>query len=103
MKKRYEKLIRDKVPEFIKGEYKVRQLSNGLLLDALRAKIFEEVLEFIESDDIEELADIQEVMYAILARRRISAFELSVMRLKKRQLKGGFEDGLFLEWVEVDE
>lgn len=103
MKKRYEKLIRDKIPEFIKGEYRVRKLADDLVLDALRVKLFEEVLEFIESDEIEELADIQEVMYAILAWRRVSAFELSAIRLKKRHAKGGFDDGLFLEWVEVDE
>lgn len=108
MKKRYEKLIRDKVPEFIEGEYKVRKLSDDVMGDALMAKLLEETLEYLDSEDPLELVDIVTVVTALveyhgLGYKNGMANWLPNEYEKKLKEKGGFEKRLFLEWVEVDE
>lgn len=65
----YNKLVRDKIPEIIENNNeicKIRILSNEEYLAELNKKIQEEMKEYLESGDIEELADLEEVLRAIL-------------------------------------
>ena len=71
MKKTYNKLVRDKIPEIIKnnGEIpKIRILNDEEYKEELELKLYEEYKEVIESnstDRLEELADLLEVINAL--------------------------------------
>ena len=63
---------------------------------ALKAKLSEELQEFLESEEPEELADLMEVVYAIAEARGISVEQLESLRLKKREQRGGFGKRILL-------
>jgi predicted house-cleaning noncanonical NTP pyrophosphatase (MazG superfamily) len=56
----------------------------------------EEVAEYLESTESEELADILEVVYALAKLSGITKTQLERLRLKKLAEKGGFKDKIFL-------
>lgn len=100
----YNKLIRDKIPEIIKGkgEACVTHVATEEEYEKqLLAKLAEEVKEYQDvagtGSAIEELADIMEVMVAILDFKKIDCGELERVRLEKREKRGGFEKRLILE------
>lgn len=101
--KTYHKLIRDKIPEIIKADGKVcvtRILSDEEYVDALEKKLNEEVAEYQTDKNLEELADILEVLQAICIARGYTLEELETVRAKKAKERGGFEKKIFLESVE---
>lgn len=100
----YDKLVRDRIPEIIEASGKravVRTATEEEYLERLRAKLTEEVDEYLASGDVEELADIVEVV-AALARYSGSSLE-GVLELAaaKRAERGGFERHVVLECVEA--
>jgi len=103
MKKTYNKLIRDRIPVIIEKAVhgsKVRVLDDDEYFTSLCKKLQEEVDEFQESKALEELADILEVVLALAAVEGKIPEDLEALRLKKREKRGGFEERLFLEWVD---
>lgn len=99
MIKPYHKLIRDKIPEIIEKDGKtceVVSLSDKEYLDALRAKLGEELKEYQEDYSIEELADLQEVVDAIVKAEGLTPKEFDALKEKKRQSNGGFDKKLML-------
>jgi len=95
----YKKAIRDKIPEIIKDsgkECKILTLSDEEFLIELEKKIQEEYEEYLESKSIEELADIWEIIMKIIELKQSSLDELNLIRLTKKQKRGGFEKNLFL-------
>lgn len=106
MKKIYNKLVRDKIPQIISNNNQVcstKILSDELYLKMLDQKLKEECNEYIESNDIEELADLTEVILAILNARGISYNELEKIRHSKLERSGGFTKKIFLESVTDNE
>lgn len=105
--KTYNKLVRDRIPEIIegKGSYcSVETLSERDYIKALDDKLNEELAEYQESRSLEELADLLEVMEAIVAARGYSVEELEKVRKQKREERGGFEKRIFLkETFELEE
>jgi len=100
--KQYNKLVRDKIPEIIanNGELPVyRTLSDKEYKIELDKKLKEEVEEYLEDDNIEELADIMEVLDAILEAENISIEKLEKVKSKKREERGNFQKKIFLEKV----
>ena len=97
----YNKLVRDKIPEIIKQNEgrscKTRILDNDEYLVELNVKIQEELAEYLESGDIEELADIEEVLRAILDSKGISHEEFEKIRQEKVNKRGAFKDKIYLE------
>ena len=67
---------------------------------ALDDKLTEELNEYKEDHSIEELADLMEVVTAIMKFRKISIDELKSTMDKKRAKKGGFNDKIYLKEVE---
>ena len=64
----FNKLVRDKIPEIIENNNefcKTRILNDDEYLVELNKKIKEELNEYLESGEIEELADLEEVLRAI--------------------------------------
>ena len=95
----YHKAIRDKIPEIIRGSGKncnVKTLSDDEFLKELEKKLVEELNEYQESKDVEELADILEVIYRIAQLRGISKEKLEEIRINKVEKRGAFEKNLFL-------
>ena len=61
---------------------------------ALEVKLNEEVAEYQQDKNLEEMADILEVLQAICVARGYSLEELEVMRAKKASERGGFVTGI---------
>ena len=96
----YNKLVRDNIEEIMisKGAKPVtRILSDDEYLIELNKKLLEEVNEYLESGEVEELADIKEVFLAILEAKQISNENLEEIRLNKVKKRGAFKKRLFLE------
>lgn len=99
----YEKLVRDRIPEIIEKSGKtcsVRRLSPEDYLRSLRAKLSEELLEYLESGDLSELADLLEVLLATAEAQGYTRDELEAVRRQKAEERDGFRERLLLEWVE---
>ena len=95
----YNKLVRDKIPDIMrdKGETPViRILEDSEYVSCLEQKLDEEVREFHESKETEELADILEVVFALCESRGSSVSELMSVYRKKHDERGGFSDKIFL-------
>lgn len=100
--KKYDKLVRDKIPEIIHGQGKgvcFRSLSDAEFKEYLEKKLDEEVAEFHESKSIEELADIVEVLYALAEVHGHTVFDLGRMRRRKLSERGGFVNRICLQGV----
>ena len=75
-------------------------LSNEEYIVALEAKLNEEVAEYQADKNLEEMADVLEVLQAICVAIGYSLDELEAMRAKKAYDRGGFKEKIFLEHVE---
>jgi predicted house-cleaning noncanonical NTP pyrophosphatase (MazG superfamily) len=98
---KYDKLVRDKIPEHIikKGGSPVFHIADeGTYWLKLKEKLVEEVNEFIKDENMEELADIEEVLEAIRCHK---IFELSKIR-EIQELKA-VQRGKFKERIILDE
>jgi 8-oxo-dGTP diphosphatase len=85
-----QKLVRDRIPE-IYALQKNHIADDKEYLRELQGKLREEAEEFIESNDVEELADILEVVYALSEHCRTSPAELEKMRKDKAEKRGAFK------------
>jgi len=97
--KKYNKVVRDKIPEIIEEsgkKYSLKQLDDTSFLAELEKKLIEEINEYSESKDVEELADILEVIYRISELRGVNSDELDEIRKDKAKKRGKFESNLFL-------
>jgi predicted house-cleaning noncanonical NTP pyrophosphatase (MazG superfamily) len=96
---KYNKLVRDKIPSIIesKGEKPITKILDAEeYIRELNRKLQEELLEFLQDNTAEELADMLEVIYAIANTHHISIEELERIREQKKEDKGGFEKKIFL-------
>lgn len=103
MSQRYNKLVRDKIPELIKERGSnpiIEILSDEQYKKELDIKLLEEVNEYLEDDNNEEIADILEVIMAILEYRNVSLEEIQKIRIEKRIERGGFKNKIFLKGVQ---
>ncbi|MFI3169891.1 MAG: nucleoside triphosphate pyrophosphohydrolase [Faecalibacterium sp.] len=103
--KLYNKLVRDCIPTIIEADGKqcvVEQLSPGDALPYLDAKLNEELAEYQESKSLEELADLLEVMHAVVAARGWTLEELEAIRAQKAEERGCFAERLLLKEVISD-
>jgi len=96
----YKKLVRDKIPEIIEKDNLVpicRTLNNKEYQIELNKKLVEEVKEYLESQETEELADIVEVIYSIVKLKNISLEDFEKIRIDKVEKRGSFDKKIFLE------
>ena len=100
--KRYYKLVRDCIPEIIEADGKTcicKTLSDEDYLHLLDEKLNEELAEYQESKSLEELADLLEVMRAVVKARGWSLEDLERARAEKAAERGGFEKKILLKEV----
>ena len=104
MKYNYNKLVRDKISEEI-NNMEGRNATFRIMEDEeyskeLNRKLLEECHEFIEENDPEELADVMEVVEAIVKLKSIQWDEVRKIQEEKRNKKGAFNKKIYLEYVE---
>ena len=98
----YHKLVRDRIPEIIEAAGKTcvcETLSDEEYLRLLDTKLNEELAEYQESKSLEELADLLEVMRAVVKARGWTLEELEQVRAEKALKRGGFEKKILLKEV----
>lgn len=116
MKKVYNKLVRDKMVDIYEHDiqnkisasaYSVRYMEKGETLEKLKDKLLEESKEVFDaygnedkSQLKEEIADVIEVIDAILYHNNITLTEVLAIRDAKKEKKGGFEKGVYLESID---
>ena len=102
MTKVYQKLVRDRIPEIIEADGKTcvtETLSDSRYLEMLDAKLAEELAEYRESKSLEELADLLEVMKAVVQARGWTWGQLEQVRQEKAVQRGGSEKKILLKEV----
>lgn len=95
----YNKLVRDSIPEIIAAQGEkpiIRVMDDKEYIISLEKKLDEEVAEYHESKEIEELADVMEVIYALCEAKGHSVDELIKVYEKKHIERGGFSKRIFL-------
>ena len=106
MVKTYHKLVRDKIPQIIEesgNRCVTRRLEDEEYLRFVDKKLNEELAEYQQSKDVEELADLLEVIEAAADARGCSWEELWQIKQAKKEKRGGFaEKRLLLEVTEKE-
>ena len=109
MRKEYNKLVRDRIPEIIHEsgrEYAVEVMPDSEYREALWQKLVEEAIEAQEAAREEphevatELADLYEVMDTIMDAFGIQREEVVEVQRKRREERGGFARRLRLLWAD---
>lgn len=101
--KTYNKLVRDLIPDIIKnngGLPKIKELDEEEYSQALLHKLKEEVAEFEQDNNLEELADIIEVVDALSQKLGASFDDVIKIKQAKQLSRGGFKQRIFLERVD---
>lgn len=96
----YDKLVRDRIPEIIENSgnhCEVEVVSDEFALEYLYKKLQEEVDELVEDKNLEEIADVVEVLFAIGGKYGYSEEDVLNKRSKKKNKSGGFEKNIILK------
>lgn len=103
----YNKLVRDKIPLIIESsdkQYKAMTLNEKDYRQALKSKLVEETEEYLraeeDSEAIEELADILELIKHLSAIHKSDMGEVENFREIKEKERGSFQDRILLIEVE---
>jgi predicted house-cleaning noncanonical NTP pyrophosphatase (MazG superfamily) len=106
MRVAHHKLVRDQIPAIITangGQPVTRVLDGAGYEAALRAKLLEEAHEAQAAPGEglpSELADVLEVLQALAAVHHMSWEEIMSVAARKRAERGGFDNRIFLEYVD---
>lgn len=96
----YDKLVRDRIPEIIESsgnKCEIEVISDEIALEYLYKKLNEEVSELLEDKNLDEIADVMEVLFAIGSKYGYSEEEVLNRRDEKKYARGGFEGNLILK------
>ena len=105
MEQKYNKLVRDKIPEIIKsnGEKPItRVLTDEEYKIELEKKLneeYQEVLNAMGKDRIEELADMLEIIKCLAKLENATLDDVIAIANAKSSKRGAFNDKIFLEGV----
>ena len=103
--KTYNKLVRDKIPAIIEATgatCETQILSDADYLRLLDSKLDEELAEYHQDQNIEELADLMEVIHACAKARGYTVAELESLRAEKAAKRGGVDQKILLKTVTED-
>lgn len=93
------KLIRDHIPEIVQAQGRTMETEtiydDQIYWNYLKKKLIEEAIEVTEAGNttelIEEIADLQEVISAILKLKKMSAIDVTTIQARKKEERGGFD------------
>jgi predicted house-cleaning noncanonical NTP pyrophosphatase (MazG superfamily) len=98
----HNKLVRDKIPQIIEASNKrpvFQILSDNAYITELERKLTEEIAEYQQDKNLEEMADVLEVLYAICEAKGYTIEQLEEKGKEKFKERGGFKDKIYLEYV----
>ena len=98
--KQYNKLVRDKIPDILKGKkvkFKSHTANKKEYLDKLYEKFIEEFEEFKTKPSMEEYADILEVLEFIGKYYNFDLQEIKMFKKIKKETNGGFDKRIILD------
>ena len=98
----HNKLVRDLIPEIIERDGKqgiYRKINGSELNKALVDKLSEEGEELLQEVNLEELADLLEIVYALIDLNNFEFEDVETIRKLKQEQRGAFSQGIFLEYV----
>lgn len=105
-----DKLIRDQLPGRMRASHIQvfeRVMEKEEYLKRLKDKLLEEAQEVIASNSkkelCEEMADLLEVMLALLKVNELAFTDITQKAEEKRAEKGGFENRIYADFVEIEE
>lgn len=102
MQKIYHKLVRDRIPEIIRANNntcEIEVMNEESYQQALRQKLIEEAQEVATADEqhlITELADLYEVIDALLSCHHITLSQVQGEQIQRRTARGGFSQRIRL-------
>lgn len=97
---RYNKLVRDKIPEYIRknGGTPITHIADDAeYWEKLKEKLSEEIEEFKKDENVEELADILEVIDAIANYKKFDMVRVMRVKEKKAAERGKFQERIILD------
>lgn len=100
--KKYNKLVRDNIPDIFLKEHSLpvtRTLNDEEYVEELNKKLLNEVNEYLNTNNVEQMVDILEVVRAIINNSDTTYEEIEEKRRKKAKKKGTFEKRVYLEKV----
>jgi predicted house-cleaning noncanonical NTP pyrophosphatase (MazG superfamily) len=106
MRKEYSKLVRDRIPEIIRQDGRecgVEIMPENEYIQALKDKLVEEAQEAAQAESeelVKELADLSEVMDALMAACQIDRQAVLAKQAERRQSRGGFDQRFRLLWTD---
>jgi predicted house-cleaning noncanonical NTP pyrophosphatase (MazG superfamily) len=103
MKRSYNKLVRDRIPQLIEESGRnstSRALKKEEYFDALIDKIVEEIEEFRNSGNEEEIADVYEALDCLVQFKEYEPMHIDYLKLIRREARGSFKDRILLIDVE---
>jgi predicted house-cleaning noncanonical NTP pyrophosphatase (MazG superfamily) len=99
---KYDKLIRDRIPEIIENsgkKYQIHTVDHDTAIEYLIKKFDEELTEFQEECSKVEPADVLELIHGLAYQLDYDMDEIEKIRLDKREKRGGFEKRIILDHV----
>ena len=103
----YNKLVRDKIPQIIEAKrkkYTSKKLNDTDYIKYLKQKSYEELDEYCaaqsKEEAVEELADLLEIIHALVNYHGFTMEEVENVRIEKAEKRGGFQEKIFLIEVE---
>ena len=103
---KFEKLIRDNNPQTIRnsgGDIVGYVLPKDDFIHHLKLKLVEEANEVLEAkninEEIDEIGDVLEVLYALIKQRNIKKRLIKKSRKKKIKFRGKFNNGFYCNYV----
>lgn len=103
--KTYNKLVRDYIPDIIQSSgasCETMTLDQQAYIQALDTKLMEEFGEFRVHRDVEEIADMLEVLFAMAKVHGYSWLDVASAHKEKREKRGGFDRAILLKTVTED-
>lgn len=97
---KYNKLVRDKIPNLIRGggeECKTHIADDAEYWQKLKEKLIEEAEELNKDENINEIADVLEVLEAMIDYKNFNRAEIDKVKLEKAEKRGKFKDRIILE------
>lgn len=98
--KKYNKLVRDKIPEILeekKVRFKTHIATKKEYPDKLYEKLIEELEEFKANPNMEEFADMLEVIDFIGKYHNFNLADIKNVKKIKKEKKGGFNERIILD------